>query len=184
MQHRADVTLMPLLAILVISAVGCFIVWAFTALRNARNDVRTTWTSVETALGERAALVTRLIEAVSPRLREDVSSQLTRAHERMSAVVGPRSTEAADLTLRSLLDPVMATMPSGIGLDDLKADLARVNKVIDAAAADYNEKVDAYETVRNSSQKKMFAEMLGFEKESRFGRAQKQAAALTDPLLV
>lgn len=175
---------MPLLAILVISAVGCFIVWAFTALRNARNDVRTTWTSVESALGERAVLVTRLIEAVAPRLREDVSSQLTKAHERMSAVVGPRSTEAADVTLRSLLDPVIATMPAGIGLDDLKAELTRVNKAIDAAAAEYNEKVDAYENARNSSQKKMFAEMLGFEKESRFGRKQKADSVLADALLV
>lgn len=175
---------MPLLAILVISGAGCFIVWAFTALRHARDEVRAAWTSVETALGERAALMTRLIEAVSPRLREDVSAQLTTAHQRMSSVVGPRSTEAADVTLRSLLEPVMATMPSGIGLDDLKAELNRINKVIDLAAADYNEKVDAYETVRNSSQRKMFAEMLGFEKESRFGRLLKVDLAPADPLLV
>ncbi len=180
----AEVTNMPLLAILAISAAGCFIVWAFTALRNARTEVRTTWNAVESALGERAVVVTRLVEAITPRLREDVAQQLTRAHQRMSSVVGPRSTEAADITLRSLLDPILTTMPSGIGLDDLKVELTRLNTLIDQTAAEYNQKVDAYESVRTNSAKKMFAEMLGFEKEGRFGRLTKSDASAIDALLV
>lgn len=175
---------MPLLAILAISAAGCFIVWAFTALRNARTQVRTTWNSVDSALGERAIVVTRLVEAITPRLREDVAQQLNRAHHRMSSVVGPRSTEAADITLRSLLDPILATMPPGIGLDDLKVELTRLNALIDQVAADYNQKVDAYESVRTNPKKKMFAEMLGFEKESRFGRLTKSETSVIDSLLV
>jgi hypothetical protein len=137
--RTVDVDDMPLLAILLISAVGCFIVWAFTALRNARDEVRTSWNEVEEVLGQRAVVVTRLVEAVTPRLREDVSVQLTRAHQRMSSVVGPRSTEAADVALRQLLDPVVSTMPPGIGLDDMKAELTRINERIDQAAAAYND---------------------------------------------
>jgi hypothetical protein len=172
---------MPLLSIAFISAVGCFLVWAFGALRTARNNVRSSWTVVETALGDRAALLTNLVDTVTPQLRTEVAEQLHKAHFRMSTVAGPRGTEAADTTLRSVLDPVLATMPSHVGLDSLKLDLAKANKTIDDAAADYNEKVDAYETARMSSGRRYFGEMMGFEKESRFGRATKDPMQ-ADPL--
>jgi hypothetical protein len=171
---------MPLLSIAVISAMGCFLVWAFGALRNARNSVRASWNHVESAISDRAALVTTLVDTVKPQLHPDVAEQLDKAHQRMSSVVGPRGTEAADSTLRSVLEPVLATMPPHVGLDSLKLDLSKANKQIDDAAADYNEKVDVYETARASSGRKLFAEMMGFEKESRFGRLTKDPVAAAD----
>jgi hypothetical protein len=173
---------MPLLSIAIISALGCFVVWAFGALRTARNQVRATWNVVEASIADRAPLVTNVVDTITPHMRTDVAEQLRKAHERMGTVVGPRGTEAADTTLRSILNPALATMPTYIGIDSMKVDFANANKLIDTAAADYNEKVDGYETARMSNGRRFFAEMMGFEKESRFGRITKEVSAAPDPL--
>ncbi len=174
---------MPLVSILFISAVGCFLVWAFGALRTARNQVRATWNVVEAALGDRAALVTSLVDKVTPHLDVPAADQLRKAHERMSTVVGPRGTEAADSTLRSVLDPLLASMPAHLGFNELRFEFAKANKTVDEAAGDYNEKVDRYEAARNSNGRRLFAEMMGFEQESRFGRVAK-VSVVSDPLAI
>jgi hypothetical protein len=175
---------MPFVIIFLISGTGCFIVWAFKALREARNGVRTTWTALETAIADRTTLATRLVEGVTPHISPDVAERLQRAHERMGHVVGPRGTDAADTTLRSILDPVMAEVPVHLGFEALKGELRNANQKIDDAAVEYNGKVDIYEAVRKSGGKQLFAEYMGFEKESHFGRISRPDLLRNQPALV
>jgi hypothetical protein len=159
---------MPIVLLLVLAAAGSFLLWAVSDLRKARTGVHQSWNEIESAMGERTKLVNDLVHAVSPKLTAEKAAQLTKAHERMGAVVGPRSVEAADNTLRALMGPILDSMPSSFGLDGLKASILAANGAIDAAASDYNTKVETYETSRSSSGKQLVASTLGFEKEHGF----------------
>jgi hypothetical protein len=158
----------PLVIIVLIATLSSFVAWAFSGLRRARTDVRATWNDVEAAIGARAEVVSKLVSAVTPKLTPTVADKLEKSHARMSHVVGPRGADAADRTLRAQLDPILTSLPSSMGLDGLKAQVISANQLLDDAASTYNEKVAAYETLRNSSKVKVFAETLGFEKESKF----------------
>jgi hypothetical protein len=159
---------MPLVLLFILAALGSFLLWAVADLRKARTGVHLAWNEIESAVGERTKLVTNLVTAVTPRLTEEKANQLNKAHERMGTVVGPRSVEAADVTLRNLMGPILETMPASFGLDGLKASILAANGAIDAAAAEYNQKVEIYETSRRSSSKQFVASSLGFAKEHGF----------------
>jgi hypothetical protein len=163
---------MPIVVIILITSLACFIVWAFRALRSARNEVRTTWTTLENAIADRTPVVTRMIESLTPFVEPDVAKKLVTAHERMGHVVGPRGTDAADMTLRSILEPTLKSLPTQYGLDGLKLEITTANQKIDDASSLYNAKVELYEAERKSSGKALFAEFLGFEKESYFGKSR------------
>jgi hypothetical protein len=176
---------MPAVAIVFLAAVSAVTVWAFRSLRTVRSGVRGTWTELEAAVADRTALVTKLVDAVTPKLSEQASVQLTKAHERMGTVVGPRSVDSADRSLRTIIDPILETLPSELGLDTLKSQIKAANGMIDEAATRYNEQVEKYEATRQSGVFKMVASTMGFEKEYKFRvDLQPAFASALDPVLV
>jgi hypothetical protein len=176
---------MPVFAVILLAGVSAFTIWAFNALRTVRSAVRESWTLVEVAVSDRTALISKLADTVIPNLGEPTASQLQRAHERIGTVVGPRSVDSADRTLRNVIDPILDTLPTSLGLDHLKSSIRAANGAIDEAAIAYNENVSKYEATRLNGPLKLVASVMGFEREHQFrAEAVPNFDKLIDPFLL
>lgn len=162
--------------VIVLVAVGGYVVFAYNSLVRQRNQVKEGWSDIDVQLKRRHNLIPNLVETVkgyATHEREAFES-VTQARARALGAQDPQAHAAAENALSSTLKTLFAVaenypeLKANANFLELQRELSDTENKIQAARRFYNTVVRDYNTATQSFPMNLMASMFSFQQEQYF----------------